>query len=180
MPLKNRKSRIAYLAKWSIKNRDKIRGYNRRWNKSNPEKARIRKRRWGQNNLEKVSAKNHNYRENNLEKMRKREQQYKRDNPRVACQHVINRRARVIGAEGSHTLQEWNQLKIKHQYKCMLQISPRCLITLTDKTATRDHIVPISKGGLNSIGNIVPVCRSCNSSKGVKIEFNPTGSYRAA
>lgn len=28
-----------------------------------------------------------------------------------------------------------------------------------------DHVVPISRGGANSIGNIVAACGSCNSSK---------------
>lgn len=30
----------------------------------------------------------------------------------------------------------------------------------------RDHIVPLSRGGQHSIGNLLPACRSCNSSKG--------------
>ena len=28
-----------------------------------------------------------------------------------------------------------------------------------------DHVIPVSKGGRHSIGNIVPACRSCNASK---------------
>ena len=30
---------------------------------------------------------------------------------------------------------------------------------------TRDHVIPVSKGGINTKHNIVPACKSCNSSK---------------
>lgn len=34
---------------------------------------------------------------------------------------------------------------------------------------TRDHRVPLSKGGTDSIANIVAACRPCNSRKGTKV-----------
>lgn len=41
----------------------------------------------------------------------------------------------------------------------------RCAYCLGHKKLTMDHVIPISKGGPHTAGNIVPACRSCNSKK---------------
>ncbi|MBI3595087.1 MAG: HNH endonuclease [Nitrospirae bacterium] len=40
---------------------------------------------------------------------------------------------------------------------------------------TMDHIVPISRGGKNNKGNVVPACKACNSNKKqfLPIEMTP-------
>lgn len=40
-----------------------------------------------------------------------------------------------------------------------------CQIELDRTTATMDHIVPISRGGKSTKGNLVACCQSCNEQK---------------
>ena len=76
--------------------------------------------------------------------------------------HLKARRyARKKNAEGSHTLKEWEDLK--KRYKNI------CAICKLEKKLTKDHIIPLSKGGSDLIENIQPLCRNCNSRKNNKI-----------
>lgn len=76
--------------------------------------------------------------------------------------HLKSRRyARERNAEGQHTLKEWQQIKISFNNKCA--------ICKQEKPLTKDHIIPLSKGGSDYIENIQPLCKSCNSKKHNKI-----------
>jgi len=76
-----------------------------------------------------------------------------------------HKRLLKLNAEGYHTHQEWEELLKKHDWKCFY-----CGTELTDdkssRQATRDHRIPIMREGNDNIENIVPACKSCNSSKG--------------
>jgi 5-methylcytosine-specific restriction endonuclease McrA len=71
-----------------------------------------------------------------------------------------NYRARRRGAIGKFTLVEWNEL--------LSQYDGKCLCCQTTEKLTVDHVIPLSDHGSNTINNIQPLCRSCNSSKGTK------------
>lgn len=45
----------------------------------------------------------------------------------------------------------------------------KCLCCGSEKNVAIDHIIPINKGGENKLENLQPLCKSCNSKKGVKI-----------
>ena len=58
-------------------------------------------------------------------------------------------------------MKEWSDLKEKFNNKCA--------ICKKETKLTKDHIVPLSKGGNDFIENIQPLCKSCNSKKHNKI-----------
>ena len=90
---------------------------------------------------------------------------WKRKNPERMAHLKARRYARERGAEGSHTLDEWEKLKIKNGLRCVGCNKKRKL--------TKDHIIPLSKGGSDFITNIQPMCGSCNSRKWKHIYENP-------
>lgn len=72
------------------------------------------------------------------------------------------RRATIHGNGDKSTInrKEWKALCAKYDN--------RCLACGQKKRLEIDHIIPISKGGHNSIDNVQPLCRSCNSKKYVR------------
>ncbi|MFD1450863.1 HNH endonuclease [Oceanobacillus sojae] len=87
---------------------------------------------------------------------------YVKKHPERIARLKAERYLRERNAEGSHTLEDWDKLKMKFNNKCA-----HCG---EKKELTKDHIVPLLKGGTNYISNIQPLCRNCNSKKWAKDE----------
>jgi hypothetical protein len=69
------------------------------------------------------------------------------------------RRARLAGAQTFLvTDRDWRRLLERYQHRCAY-----CLVP--SDTLTRDHIVPLARGGSHGVGNLLPVCARCNGSK---------------
>lgn len=86
---------------------------------------------------------------------------WRRENPEKVLAQYSKRRALKLSAKGSFTGEEFKAL-CEFYGNC-------CLCCGGNKPLTVDHVIPLSKGGRNSIENIQPLCGSCNSSKGVKV-----------
>jgi 5-methylcytosine-specific restriction endonuclease McrA len=147
-----------------------------RW-KSNPEKHRESVRRSRAANRQKhnemsrrsKAAKREKYRESNANYRKAHQEKYKEYFRRWAKVNIekvreTNRRAvhkrRLLLADTrcDLTIEQWNDIRRFYNY--------RCVYCGENKLLTQDHIVPVSKGGEHTASNIVPACRSCNSSKG--------------
>jgi 5-methylcytosine-specific restriction endonuclease McrA len=50
-----------------------------------------------------------------------------------------------------------------------LKYGKKCLCCGSENKLSLDHVIPIQKGGKDEIENLQPLCKSCNSSKGIKV-----------
>ena len=77
-----------------------------------------------------------------------------------------HKRRTLIQNAGSHTEQEWNELCARYNHKCL------CCGEI--KPLTKDHVLPLSLGGDNTINNLQPLCLACNLKKHAKhVDYRP-------
>ena len=72
------------------------------------------------------------------------------------------RRVREANAQGSHTRSEWMRVKSDYRNRC-------AYCGISGVPMTKDHVVPLARGGSDYIENIVPACKTCNSRKHAKL-----------
>lgn len=124
--------------------------YKHKWYLKNKERLLKKTKERYEKNKKHIALINKKWKEKNKEKCNFIRQQYKH---------------RKRSAEGSFSFEQWEELKKKHNYKCVW-----CKKAEPEIKLEADHIIPLSKNGTNYISNIQPLCRSCNSSKGSKLQ----------
>jgi 5-methylcytosine-specific restriction endonuclease McrA len=75
---------------------------------------------------------------------------------------ILNHKRRDY-TKGTFKKQEWEEMKKLYNYTC-----PCCDKKEPEIKLTIDHIIPLSKGGTNTIDNIQPLCLKCNCKKNNK------------
>jgi 5-methylcytosine-specific restriction endonuclease McrA len=75
----------------------------------------------------------------------------------VKARYKHKRRLILSNTLCDFTGKQWSEIQILQNHKCAI-----CGVI---KPLTRDHIIPVTKGGQHTKGNIQGLCRSCNSRK---------------
>lgn len=165
----------AYLAEYRRKNRETLSAKAQAKYWANPEKARAdkvastkrhleatraRSNKWHKENAAKRNA----YREKNRDRYRETWREWWKANPEKA-------RARALR---SKAVRRQNEKRAGNQCFGRKEVferdGGRCRYCAAELRAGWhvDHIIPLSKGGLHTLENVVVSCAACNLSKGTK------------
>lgn len=154
----NRVKANARRLEWQRANAQRVRDLQKA-GRQKPERKETdiaRRARWVVSNIGRARGHARAYYWRNQEKQIACARAWQTANPDAARAIADARRARKAGAPGKHTGSEWRQ--------CLESYGGLCVYCLR-KATTKDHLVALTSGGSNHIGNIVPACKSCNSSK---------------
>jgi HNH endonuclease len=143
--------RVEACRKYQDEHKEQISKYKKRWAAENEESLSASKRKHYERNRDEIVARSKKWAENNPEKV----SQAKANNSR-------KRRAARHASPGRFTAEEFEALCASYQNKCLACGD-------TEAVLEADHVVPLTKGGSDDIGNIQPLCGSCNRKKFVNI-----------
>lgn len=161
--LKTRKAASLRAKIWALKHPDWVKRRNKEYYIKHAEEYKLRAKKWAKDNREKRRA---IVKKNDLkykEKYSLRSKIYLQNHPELVAERNHKRRMKIITNGGNFTAKEWILLCEVNAYLCN--------ICRQHKKMTVDHIIPLSKGGINSIENIQPLCATCNRTKGARDKY---------
>ena len=141
----------------AYKDPERQRAYGREWMKRNPEKARAAMRRWRSAHPAENNAHKREWYARHRDEIRLKHVAYRIGHPEVRRASWQNYRARKKSAGGTFSGMEW--LALVERY------GGRCGYCGAAGVLHADHRIPLSRGGMNSIDNIIPACNRCNARK---------------
>lgn len=147
--------------------------YNRSWRKANPAKLKEYDRRDYEKNREQIILKARAWRKANPDKVNASTRAFHEAHPEFMRRRVQRRRARRL----NNGVERYTEAQVLELYgtNCALCSLP---IDLTAPRTCRkagwqyglhiDHVIPISKGGPDTLANVQPTHALCNVRKGGK------------
>jgi len=146
-------------------NKEKVKARTLAYGRANPEKRRAYNKEQRARNGDARAAYAKVYREANKEKLAELNRAWQKANAHKIVERNQIRRAQKL-ENGVFVILpgEWNRVLERHRHECFY-----CGGHHRDSPLTIDHIIPLAKGGRHAIGNLIPACQPCNSSKHARL-----------
>lgn len=143
-------------------NRERIQEYLKKYHEENKKDVQRQRRKYYEENKELILERNRNYRKENrhiLKQAQQRRRAVKKKLPRTL------------------TIEQWESTKSHFLNSCSYcGMSEEEHLKTFKEVLHQDHFIPLKSGGEYTHNNIIPACRSCNSSKNEQnfFEWYPT------
>jgi 5-methylcytosine-specific restriction endonuclease McrA len=168
-PDARRAYRREYMRRYRALNGDAVRAYERDWRAGNRDPTEHAEQ------VRRLYSENADYRQRVIDRSRawriaNRERynaanRARYDTPEGRAKGYRDRRdrlARLAGAPGRCSPRDWQRLVNRYD-GCCAYCGDR------PPVLTCDHVIPLSRGGSDFIGNMLPACMPCNLSKGSRL-----------
>lgn len=146
-------------AAYRAANRERLKAEKVAWYQANRKRILARTKARAADNREKISAYQATYYMTRTSKVKARVAAYRAAYPEKKAHLENRRRARKAGNGGSHTLADRIEKFELLGNACFYCGAPEMTV---------DHDIPLARGGMDDIRNILPACRSCNSKKNAR------------
>ena len=154
---KNSEKHSMNSKKWRESHKEEKKEMDRIWVENNRDKSNLTKKQWKINHKSQNSGINKLYYQKNADAINTYNSQWAKNNPGKRRLTEHRRRTRKFGGGVFHVSD-----------KDLKTLLSRPCFYCGEESKHIDHIVPLSRGGRHSIGNLIQACASCNLSKGNK------------
>lgn len=155
--MQSRKNHAEYNRQWRLKHPD----YHQQWRESNPDYHSL----YFKKNQVRISKRTRIasviWRRNNQEWVRKYSQDYYKRNPLITRINGQRRKARKATLTATFTAEQWQTCLEYFHHTCAYCGDQQDFWHVLEQ----EHFVPLTSGGGYTASNIIPACKSCNSSK---------------
>lgn len=160
---KNAEKIKVYMAQWRANHKEEQAAYRVQYDTEHHEEKVKRMRQWRDTHKEEELAYRIQYDTEHRKERREGSKRWKREHPDLAVEYEGRRRALKKNAPNNDlTAAQWQERKCEYSNHCAY-----CLKPITGSIA-QEHMTPLSRGGPNTLSNVVPACVSCNSKKWTK------------
>lgn len=142
---------------WYAENKDRKSEYDKRYRLENIDKIN----QYREDNKERYREWAVTWRLENKEHRAEYSKRYRQENKDRVNLLNQRRQARISQLPHTLTLEEWEDALEYFDYSC-------AYCGISDERLHQEHIIPIVEGGGYTADNIIPACKSCNSSKHVR------------